>query len=430
MVRKLISLGTRCDVAFQLRMHSGDNTSHFFDWLALDSNAVIQIIEKDFNVFAPDDLKFLPIGNGHNHVQDAVTGARFHHHFPMAGGSVISDFLTAYPQFIGKFEHLANRFRMYALEHPVTFVRRKITLIEAQKLEEVFFKKFPGADARFVYINNSEDTFQTKHGKSYNLPESKYSVGDPIVWSKFLLENSLIENPYQLSAEQILGKGHEGHGLGTNNRFTVEHMLDACKNNPNNIDFHLELCKIYRKNGEIDLALQCLDKAEVFSTHLERVAIERIITLKHGNRISEAQFMEDGSELPDHEFQLSAPLGYSFYKAGKHEEAVRHFSIHLKSYPLDDFAMLFKALALRSMGRFQDSERTIAASLALNPNRARSRLLKSILLRRRGLHEEALKEAQIASDLSPDNTEYKMFISKILEDQNRLNDAKTIQEVS
>ena len=29
-MRHLISLGYRCDVAFQLRMHSGENVSHFF----------------------------------------------------------------------------------------------------------------------------------------------------------------------------------------------------------------------------------------------------------------------------------------------------------------------------------------------------------------------------------------------------------------
>jgi hypothetical protein len=32
-IRKLISLGQACEVGFQLRQHSGDNTAHFFDWL-------------------------------------------------------------------------------------------------------------------------------------------------------------------------------------------------------------------------------------------------------------------------------------------------------------------------------------------------------------------------------------------------------------
>jgi hypothetical protein len=30
-IRKLISLGIGCEVAFQLRQHSGDNTRHYFD---------------------------------------------------------------------------------------------------------------------------------------------------------------------------------------------------------------------------------------------------------------------------------------------------------------------------------------------------------------------------------------------------------------
>ena len=49
-MRKLISLGSRSDVAVQLRQHSGDNTEHVFDWLSMPAEGLLSIIDADFAV--------------------------------------------------------------------------------------------------------------------------------------------------------------------------------------------------------------------------------------------------------------------------------------------------------------------------------------------------------------------------------------------
>jgi hypothetical protein len=158
----------------------------------------------------------------------------------MVSGSVIADFLINYPQFIGKFEYLSDRFKDHIRNHKLTLVRRKITKDEAEELEAVFFDKFPGSDVEFLYLNSSAPTFSTPRGQSHIIEASKLDLGNPIVWSRFLVEQNSIGRPYRLFPVEVLGKSHEGYGLGHANRFTEQHMLDAISFNPENPSIKLK----------------------------------------------------------------------------------------------------------------------------------------------------------------------------------------------
>lgn len=249
-MRHLISLGYRCDVAFQLRMHSGENVSHFLDWLVTPATGLVDVLRRDFEVFAPDHLE-PEHESGHPQVMDKATGIRFLHHFATYEGKIPTSFLSVYPEFIAKFRYMAARFRDYSQNKACTFVRWRIDEKQARLVEEAFFERFPKADARFLYVNPTGKTFVTDHGHSRQLPNNNFTMGDPIAWAELLLDEGLVTHPYRLSVLDILGTGHDNYNMSANNRFTVEHMQAAIAANPEKADYHYELARIYRKTDPI-----------------------------------------------------------------------------------------------------------------------------------------------------------------------------------
>jgi tetratricopeptide (TPR) repeat protein len=248
-MRHLISLGHRCDVAFQLRMHGQDNVAHFFDWLATSADAVTQIIAADFDVFYPDHLLLMTDVSPH-YVMDRLTGVAFHHQFPMFAGHVPADFLLHYDAFIKKFDYLAERFRQYVSTKPVTLVRHQISKDEALRLEEAVIKRFPDADVRFLYLIDQVDTFETPFGHARYFLSDESSLGEPAVWATMLTEEGLIEFPYRHATAEILGNTHDDHNLSTENRFTESQLIAAVKANPRASAFALELSKYYHLHNE------------------------------------------------------------------------------------------------------------------------------------------------------------------------------------
>ena len=225
-MRHLISLGERCDVGFQLRMHGEENVAHFFDWLAGSAAAAIKVFEADFDVFHPDHLELRTNVTPH-YVRDRVTGILFYHQFPLYRGNVSPDFLLNYDSFIKKFEYLAARMRDYLRSKPVTLVRRDITQAEALRLEAVVLSQYPEADVQFLYLNHRGDEFTTPRGHCRRLPQGGGSLGDPAVWAEMLLQEGLIETPYRRATAEILGSHHDDYNLATSNRFTEAQLLAA-----------------------------------------------------------------------------------------------------------------------------------------------------------------------------------------------------------
>jgi tetratricopeptide (TPR) repeat protein len=250
--RNLISLGHRCDVAFQLRMHGAENIAHFFDWLSTPFDGLIKILSANFEVFAPDHL-VLNITQSPNYVSCQVTGVDFYHQFPLFDGHVQPDFLLFYKPFIEKFRYLAERFRNYLSEHQVTLVRQDTTLsqAQAQALEDLVIEKFRPRDARFLYVlNEAYEEFETAHGRARILRAPWSSVGDPGTWSKFLAEEGLAVSPYRRATIDILG-GHDDYNLIPDDRFSETQLLDMIAANPRSVAYPLELSRFYISRGMV-----------------------------------------------------------------------------------------------------------------------------------------------------------------------------------
>lgn len=243
MQRHLISLGWRCDTAFQLRMHGQENVAHFFDWLDTPLEGLLHILENDFDVFHSEGLILLTSHTPHC-VQDLPTGVLFHHQFPHYLGNVPPDFLLHYPAFIQKFRYLAARFRFYMSEYPVTLVRQNISKQDALRLESVVTRRFPTADARFLYLNAAGETFETPMGRSHLLVQEG-SLGIPSEWIRVLQLEGLIDAPYRHATVEILGAAKDDHNLSTDNRFSELQIREAIAINPEKIEFRLELSRWY-----------------------------------------------------------------------------------------------------------------------------------------------------------------------------------------
>ena len=245
--RELISLGWRCDTAFELRMHGRENVAHFFDWLATPFSGLLRILEADFDVFHPENLILRTDLDPHC-VEDVPTGVLFHHQFPLYRGHVQPDFLVHYPDFSSKFRHLAARFRQYMADRPVTLVRQEITRDQALRLEDVVAAAFPAADVRFLYLNPDPQEFITPRGRGRAL-RNDGTLGDPAQWARVLGEEGLIGQPYRHATAEILGADHGSHNLATDNRFTDAQLHAAITHNPHKTAFRLERAQLHMLHG-------------------------------------------------------------------------------------------------------------------------------------------------------------------------------------
>lgn len=262
MQRSLISLGWRCDTAFQLRMHGHENVAHFFDWLSTPLHGLFETMKKDFNVFYPENLILRTDISPHS-VEDNQTGIIFHHQFPLYCGNMQPNFLLHYPSFISKFRYLAARFRDYMANRPVTLVRQNIDYGHALELENLTASIFPKADVQFLYLNPHGEEFSTPLGVARQL-QQEGSLGNPAEWARVLCEQGLIDAPYRHTTKEILGAHHDDYNLAVENRFTVEQIRVAVKSNPEKIGYQLELAHAHM------LRMEWLDAANVSKNILEQ----------------------------------------------------------------------------------------------------------------------------------------------------------------
>ena len=427
-MRHLISLGSRCDVAFQLRMHSGENVAHFFDWLVVPPESLPKIFNRKFDVFAPEHLE-RGAGAGTNpEITDVITGVSFFHQFPLYAGKFLPEFLIDYPSFIAKFRHLAKRFEYYARSHPVTFVRRTVSPQEAEQIENAFFELFPGADAQFLYINNHEKHFVSKHGHSRYLPNTRDTMGDPVAWSRMLLDEGLVKTPYRLSTLDILGPGHDIHNMSVNNRFSIDQLQAAISANPKKADYHYELARNYRGSGRLE-AEAAIDMAISLNPDNKLFQLERVLVLKMLGKLQGPAYLTalSSCSTPEDESGASLLLADACLDARQFEEAIPHFDTYLRSQPTDAIVLHRKAIALRNCKRGDQAERAINLSIALMPNRAKAHLLKSLILSTAGRRDEAVASARdaVKLDAGPD---FKYHLAFMLEKMGSNDEAVSIYQ--
>ncbi|MFI0976566.1 papain-like cysteine peptidase [Streptomyces sp. NPDC021093] len=106
-----VGLGYHCESTHQIRRITGDERAHFFDWLDLDFESVLDLLDTDFrNVLLPGLSE--PFSDGQC-AHDRGTGIRFFHEFRPAAGEplTLADIEHQLPSVRAKFLHLAERWR-------------------------------------------------------------------------------------------------------------------------------------------------------------------------------------------------------------------------------------------------------------------------------------------------------------------------------
>ncbi|MFD8917834.1 papain-like cysteine peptidase [Streptomyces sp. NPDC059569] len=111
---RCVGLGYHCESTHQIRRITGDDRAHFFDWLDLEFESVVETIAGDFSdVLRPGMVE--PFGDGHCAL-DRGTDIRFFHDFHPAPGSTLSrsDIDRQLDRVRAKFRALADRWRTLA----------------------------------------------------------------------------------------------------------------------------------------------------------------------------------------------------------------------------------------------------------------------------------------------------------------------------
>lgn len=459
MHRSLISLGWRCDTAFELRMHGAENVAHFFDWLVTPVEGLLRILENDFDVFHPEDLVLCKEHPHPSYVKDLPTGVIFYHQFPIYLSDMQPDFLLHYPVFIKKFRYLAERFRTYMKERPVTLVRQNISEAEAHKLEEIIARLYPQADVRFLYLNQNGDVFETPLGKSYIL-QQEGSLGIPSEWVKVLEAESLIDEPYRHSTLDIFGSLHHDYNLDTDHRFTDEQLREAIQFNPKKIEFKLELARWYAIRGMWEKAENEALLAVIADQDSVEAKCAAIQAQFRCGRIDARQAADDLSliieKVRSQEEWLYELASYCL-EAGEADQALVHIRKALEIAPTKWNSYLLLADVLWRQCRFKELQRplelyqkvtplpasyehflahaceangSLEAALAAEDRclahglRYDALYLKSGILLKLGRYEEALEVCELAKPLSGDYA--KSLEDRVLE----LKHALGLEEVS
>jgi tetratricopeptide (TPR) repeat protein len=368
-MRRLISLGEACEVAFQLRQHSGDNTAHLFDWQTTPVAGLIDLVESGLSTPLPEELHLLKPGTRLSAVLHGPTGIRYVHQFPRRGKVIPAEFLADYPAFASRFEHLAARLRATLREHPVTLVRRGVSRAEALRLEDAMRRAFPSADMRFLYVNASGAPFETPLGRAAKLVAPDTPFGDSFAWAELLGKERLVGAPFRLAPAQIV-RGGTDNQLEEADGHPLAYLMEGRRINPDNPWFPYELgwnaLRRRRHRRATAFAREALDANPDNPDFIELVLRANVARrrLPRETALRQALLVLDVAEHPGL-LTLSVDLALAL---GWMPEALDLAERGLRSELHSDGLHLRKAQALFAGGRLQEADAAVDEALALHPD--------------------------------------------------------------
>jgi len=392
-IRKLISLGVRCEVAFQLRQHSGDNTAHYFDWLITPPEGLLRIIRDDFPAFEPQNAGLRKGNERSGCVVDKATGVCFVHQFPRRGKLIAPDYLAHYPALNTKFNYLADRFRSTLRDHPVCFVRRDMTEEMALRLEGAMRARFPKADVCFLYVNAGCAPFITPLGHSVELSAHTTGLGDSLAWSKLLVAERLVERPFRLATAQVLSANLGDNHIAEEDRHPVEALTMAMRVNPQNPWFAHEFGIWALKRKKFRRAARLAEEALAVEPGNPQFIELRLRALLGARAIPPNEALEQVTEVLklSPRSSLSALAAHLNLLLGQSDQSLALLSEGLARDPYNADLHTLTAEALFSEGRLAEAEAAINAALNLHPAGKALVALKAKILCARGEPEDALQ---------------------------------------
>lgn len=140
-------------------------------------------------------------------------------------------------------------------------------------------------------------------------------------------------------------------------------------------------------------------------------ALDRALHLMSQNRLQEALFEFEASDLPSTPYVLYC-LSLAFEGLGRHKDACQALEVALEQAP--DCVPLWFRLACNRYSEGQreaDSERAFLRTLQLNPDHALAHGLLGAHYQRQGRREEALRHLRRARQLAPELESFSRLLS-------------------
>ena len=208
----LISLGSVCEVAYQIKLHTDKDESDYFDWLITPIAAVVFALERNFEgMFDLNDLEIFANGEA---VHNKKTGIMYLHTFPLSEDRlVLPNFRDLYPDASSKFLHFRRKFlALKDRNDPVTFIRRDVSPEEASLLCETIRRNFSKLKFRLIAVNvpgeYPNDGFNNDSVKQIEVPKSgPGGLGVSEIWCQEFIRIGLVDHGFRKEYHQIVKTG-------------------------------------------------------------------------------------------------------------------------------------------------------------------------------------------------------------------------------
>lgn len=172
----ILSLGTNCEISYNLRAFYGAGPAGLLDWMITPLSALPGLIESGFCLVGPDfadELECVALGGGDS-IMHRPTGILLHHAFPRdADERVVANWRDSVPQVISKYGFLGARMHrlLEGAEKPGLFLNRsglhdamsaavrsetESSIIYA-RIFDALSARYPHADIHPVIINGAEE---------------------------------------------------------------------------------------------------------------------------------------------------------------------------------------------------------------------------------------------------------------------------------
>lgn len=153
----VISLGSACQTAYQIKRHGLRQNSGPFDWVIIPCASLTEVLRQDFETFCSlPDLRIVDEKNGHYTVEDSRYRIRSMHDFHVreSGGDVWAD----YPAFREKMDRRISVFRrQLETAWSILFVQCGATKLESIALFEVLKAKRPGRRTELLVVSDLDE---------------------------------------------------------------------------------------------------------------------------------------------------------------------------------------------------------------------------------------------------------------------------------
>jgi hypothetical protein len=155
-----VGLGYHCESTHQIRRITGDERAHFFDWLDLDFESVLALLDTDFrDVLLPGSAE--PFSDGLC-AHDRGTGIRFFHEFTPQSGQKLTlpDIEAQIPTVRAKFTYLADRWReLTCSSERVLYVHHdafdELTDSDLGRLHQLLGRRYPGHRFALLWLRRT-----------------------------------------------------------------------------------------------------------------------------------------------------------------------------------------------------------------------------------------------------------------------------------